>query len=1345
MTLTPTPLTAVPKYYLRFRPLLVVWTKDAREAADVSAARSTLVKDGGGLADIVDVRVVYRTATDQQHALDDIASRAVTEHPEAISLVVGDLLWADEASAWLLEKPMDSALETANADGARFVESSARLKTVITLPCVPVVEFKKSAGPPGLWTLPLLPSDSQEAVKAIEKTMETSIASLYRARPVYGDNKLITSSVGLSDESHRKATRETLRALGAAAQLDLPSEELDALQRLVFPISPGARSMRIVKLYTDGKSGAVVAALDIDGEADVIIKVGSPLALQSELYGYSTVMDRKLRTGVGSNALYGQGRNGMTISPVGTPEGKVPQRSLALLAYSYAGPPGDHAPPRSLHEVLEEAVTRADLRPAALTKLSRTVETTVAALHDGASARSRTLWQSFGQVLPPLLAVRVTPSEAVGAPKDPNIEFKEGPDKALLTHDAAAFRAAAAATEKGAKENATEESLGPRLLYLKRMSLHDVTASLSEGVPGAQIRHPRLGMRVTVDCPLTYRSGKITTAASEITTAASDFQGKPWLRRGCRFDVAGEAVDLGASLSRQDLLALLDIEEREAKTVWSARQMFLPLLHYKVGADNDPKPFPGEAMRYIDVTFPTAVGATHGDLNTKNVLFTGEDKTGWLIDFEHARNDGAIAFDYAKLIVEIVNHLLLRQLKHVCTIVSGDAEEVPDAVNRAFTANYQFLLTTLAESLSTPLAAGALATLVATKRPLATLKGEDPALLLPFIADYVDNTPLAGLAFTLEALSEVTRAALASLRKAHKVHKAHPDNAQAAAMDLQRAVGTYAFASKKFFKGPAETHRRRALEFFATCCLRLGIPGIAASRADVAATQAAAGAFAASTATPPTGASPLPFLLHWLHPAEKVAAPAADVTVAPAPTPIAEMTAPLKQPMSSETAERFNELVTGFFEAAPVPFFPADDLSKPQYWDFASTGSICNLSPFLGYLWLMTRSDSSKNQAPRIYVPKVASKGAGGGTIDTLSAAGYTFYSDRGIVQSLVHQDGGYFFQQSDDLTGYDEPLMDMRKPLNLMASGELVLASILAKKLAIGTTHVVIDIKLGADTKMYRRLGRVPMPDGMKAEDIAGEARFVPIPEVGQAPPVFVKASKVPKLAAWLAALLGGGFDNKAEFVVVEWQAPWGRKVQVRLVFSNADTPQCRAVGRLLALHQLIQINDASGTLPQGIADWYLQHIPKTLDAPAACVGVPAAAWQTLKVRLPALDTSEEFKFIQGVLDKPARQPSVRSGCGSLAALTVWPNDVPKWKDAKLVGCTITAMYAYPLDTPLFEGLQRHTNDDAGIGFWLHQLPGERLDAEKAVITAFYRPTEDEGALLRSLIRYLSEHVSFC
>lgn len=860
--MTGTPTEQMPKQvapHFLFRPLLVVFTEAAR-----TTDRQQIAKEGlfgctdsrSGEQDVweaIDIRVLYRTdseqggstAAKQSHALEDVAAAMGTPYPEAVSMMVGDSGWASEGDD-------------------NFLNSSVRLKATVGLPCIPTLCSAEAAPEP--WKFTALAAGSLpkpvHLVNHVGQLLTGAVRALYRTLPTLGDNKLAVSAVELREQAHRDATVEMLAAMGAPKLLGTNSPELAALQRLVFPISATAPSMRFVKCLNAGKSGAKVAVLEVEGEAPVVVKIGTPLALQSELYGYSTVMDRKLRTGVGANALYGQGRNGLVMAQVVPSDASQVDGSskdavgtwYGLLAYAYAGPPTRDTQLRSLGDQVRNALKDAKRRDEVLDSLKHTLDSTIAVLHHGARAQRRTLWQSFGQVLPPLLAMRVNQSSELQTCAVV-MTFEEGADKSWYAADAAQFRAAASVAEQ-----ANVAAQKP-LIHLRRMSLHDLEGSGLEGTkPSAQLRHPRLGMRIQVQFVPSLQAHCDSHAAPITTTLAAQWANRPWIRRGCRFDVAGEAVSCHEVL-RRDELDRLRTPAAGSGMAWGARHVFLTgsmttSTQSGEGArqqhDNSDTPPKGvdtaHALRLIDITFQTAVGATHGDLNLENIMFSAQDKTGWLIDFEHSRNDGAIAYDYAKLIVETINHHLLPQIDDVCGVVSRPAfsPSNPDS-GKLFSSMATMLLETIADSMAIDMERGQISTLAQHKITLAVRKGVDLERPLILLDDYEKPTLPGGIAFLLEVIATLLRAARAALKAAY-----NNDQAALANRDLARAIGAYAFASKKFKKGPALSSHRAALETLATRCLQIGIPGLAAL-------------FAGGGSGVPNASDPHAFLMYWLN------------------------------------------------------------------------------------------------------------------------------------------------------------------------------------------------------------------------------------------------------------------------------------------------------------------------------------------------------------------------------------------------------------------------------------------------------------------------------------------------
>ena len=59
-------------------------------------------------------------------------------------------------------------------------------------------------------------------------------------------------------------------------------------------------------------------------------------------------------------------------------------------------------------------------------------------------------------------------------------------------------------------------------------------------------------------------------------------------------------------------------------------------------------------------------------MNLENILFAKDEKVGWLIDFESAKEEGMIAFDFAKLEMEIWNNHLSPLFARFASAVDKD-------------------------------------------------------------------------------------------------------------------------------------------------------------------------------------------------------------------------------------------------------------------------------------------------------------------------------------------------------------------------------------------------------------------------------------------------------------------------------------------------------------------------------------------------------------------------------------------------------------------------------------------------------------------------------------------------
>ena len=115
------------------------------------------------------------------------------------------------------------------------------------------------------------------------------------------------------------------------------------------------------------------------------------------------------------------------------------------------------------------------------------------------------------------------------------------------------------------------------------------------------------------------------------------------------------------------------------------------------------------------------------------------------------------------------------------------------------------------------------------------------------------------------------------------------------------------------------------------------------------------------------------------------------------------------------------------------------------------------------------------------YVPMVSGRGLGhtGGTLDKLeSFEGFVTRPDLATFQRIVREVGCAIVGQTDDLAPADRRLYAIRDVTATVESRPLIVASILSKKLAVGASGLVMDVKCGNGAFMTslddaRALGR--------------------------------------------------------------------------------------------------------------------------------------------------------------------------------------------------------------------------------------------------------------------------------
>ncbi len=101
-------------------------------------------------------------------------------------------------------------------------------------------------------------------------------------------------------------------------------------------------------------------------------------------------------------------------------------------------------------------------------------------------------------------------------------------------------------------------------------------------------------------------------------------------------------------------------------------------------------------------------------------------------------------------------------------------------------------------------------------------------------------------------------------------------------------------------------------------------------------------------------------------------------------------------------------------------------------------------------------------------MPKTSSRAitSPAGTADTMEVLAKVSFSAKQMRKIVRKTNACIVWGGAVNLAGADDKLIQIRNPLALDPRG-MLLASILAKKAAVGSTHVVIDIPVGKDTKI--------------------------------------------------------------------------------------------------------------------------------------------------------------------------------------------------------------------------------------------------------------------------------------
>lgn len=454
-----------------------------------------------------------------------------------------------------------------------------------------------------------------------------------------------------------------------------------------------------------------------------------------------------------------------------------------------------------------------------------------------------------------------------------------------------------------------------------------------------------------------------------------------------------------------------------------------------------------------------------------------------------------------------------------------------------------------------------------------------------------------------------------------------------------------------------------------------------------------------------------------------------------------------------------------------------------ECWDLASTGSITNITPIFGYLWLMVKAAQSKDKKSgefSVVVPKISSTGASCGTVDILESGGLSFPSEPDAIKEACLRDGGVLCQQHESLTPIDKVLMKRRKKTNTMKNVALVYASILAKKIAMGCTDAIVDVKVGRDTKILAPwmddnknkvwLGiknKEPKQTQTTEQETAKQEELNLIcPDMGTPFQELLKSNE----------MLGGNTDvlwkEEKQWVEQTCDGVLSPLEEVRWFFTNADMPQCRAIGRQLILLHLDDI--ILGTYGDELLDdnkdkdnaykkLYKEFLPKICDVKDRDQDdwweKLQDQWRLLKLQLPGCDKFPVKLFFDDLQKwRDGKNPEEQAKIGVLAQakfekgqelvenmdLRIITLAVGSYQPSAVNGQIVQRIDAWRLDS-FFDWLCGEESFDHEVGIYLHCLPGENVSNphKNPFISVCYRPSRcPESEVLQRVRCFLSEGV---
>ncbi len=424
-----------------------------------------------------------------------------------------------------------------------------------------------------------------------------------------------------------------------------------------------------------------------------------------------------------------------------------------------------------------------------------------------------------------------------------------------------------------------------------------------------------------------------------------------------------------------------------------------------------------------------------------------------------------------------------------------------------------------------------------------------------------------------------------------------------------------------------------------------------------------------------------------------------------------------------------------------------------ERWDVASTGCVANITPIFGYLWLMVAAHTNQNKT--IYVTKLPSKGGSCGTVDILESGGLSFPTDAEAIVEQCKKELGVICQPTNDLAPVDKVLMDVRRATNLITNFPLVYASILSKRIAIGCTHCIVDVKIGKDSKML---------SGCLDEKLLKlvTTNFV---EDNKQKLVLTNSEILKQFQLILSKMIGGTDTQLPALKDKTWieQNCDEQLMQLKKIYwllTNSTMPQCRAIGRqliLIHIECLISQKDDLLTQDNEYKKLYAEVLPAICGVSDCNWENLRTQWENLKKKLPKLGRFTVEKYLEDIDCKYSELEKSYGGEDGndlrIISFGLYP-----YKLQAINRVVIQQMDAYALDK-MFEWLCGEETYDPEVGIWLHKLPGEILEEcddgnvnevggngknfleicnkyQHPVISIFYRPSRNPESEVMAKVR---------